>query len=412
MPGAGGRCLDYTGYGMMTDGHKGSGRMSKPWDIFCKVVDNFGDAGVCWRLARQLAAEYGFRVRLWIDQVEALAPLVPDFNRKAMAQRLAGVDLRRWPQPWTEVEPGQVVIEAFGCALPEAIVEAMARCTPAPVWINLEYLSAEAWVEDHHGLPSRHPRLPLTKYFFFPGFAPATGGLLRERDLLARRDAFQSDAAARLRFWETLALAVEPAGRKVSLFCYPDSPVTELLQAWAGGAEKIFCLVPEGPVATACAPFWGRATLPCGAQEQRDALTLRVFPFLPQEAFDTLLWACDLNFVRGEDSFVRAQWAARPMIWQPYRQEASAHLAKLAAFLLRQGAYFPASAGKALADLTRAWSGEGGVQEAWLRFAAQGEADVAGAQAWASHLAGQPDLCRQLVEFAEKTAIMCGSPSP
>lgn len=384
--------------------------MSQAWDIFCKVIDNFGDAGVCWRLARQLAAEYRVAVRLWIDDPAALAPLVSDFDPKAMVQQHAGVEVHRWPQPWAEVQPGGVVIEAFGCALPDALVDAMARCTPAPVWINLEYLSAEDWVEGHHGLPSRHPRLPLTKHFFFPGFTPATGGLLRERDLLARRDAFQHDPAARRRFWETLGLALEPSGRKVSLFCYPDSPVLELLQAWAAGTEEIFCLVPEGPVAAACASFWGRTTLPSGAQEQRGTLTLRVFPFLPQEVFDTLLWACDLNFVRGEDSFVRAQWAARPMVWQPYRQDESAHLAKLAAFLRRQGAYLPDSAGQALADLSRAWSGEGGVQVAWSRFAAQGQAYVGGAKAWASHLASQPDLCRQLVDLAAKTAIMRGSP--
>ena len=41
--------------------------MSRSWDVFCRVVDNYGDAAVCWRLARQLADEHGARVRLWID---------------------------------------------------------------------------------------------------------------------------------------------------------------------------------------------------------------------------------------------------------------------------------------------------------------------------------------------------------
>ena len=30
--------------------------MRVTWDIFCSVVDNFGDIGVTWRLARQLVA--------------------------------------------------------------------------------------------------------------------------------------------------------------------------------------------------------------------------------------------------------------------------------------------------------------------------------------------------------------------
>jgi hypothetical protein len=25
--------------------------MQLHWDIFCRVIDNFGDIGVCWRLA-------------------------------------------------------------------------------------------------------------------------------------------------------------------------------------------------------------------------------------------------------------------------------------------------------------------------------------------------------------------------
>ncbi|MBY0444112.1 MAG: elongation factor P maturation arginine rhamnosyltransferase EarP, partial [Burkholderiales bacterium] len=37
------------------------------WDIFCRVIDNYGDIGVCWRLARQLSFEHGFAVRLMVD---------------------------------------------------------------------------------------------------------------------------------------------------------------------------------------------------------------------------------------------------------------------------------------------------------------------------------------------------------
>ena len=42
-------------------------------DLFCRVIDNWGDAGVCWRLARQLVRERGAQVRLWIDQPQVLA---------------------------------------------------------------------------------------------------------------------------------------------------------------------------------------------------------------------------------------------------------------------------------------------------------------------------------------------------
>ena len=46
-----------------------------------------------------------------------------------------------------------------------------------------------------------------------------------------------------------------------------------------------------------------------------------------------MLWACDLNLVRGEDSLVRALWAGQPFVWHIYPQHDNAHHAKLDAFL-------------------------------------------------------------------------------
>ena len=115
------------------------------WDIFCRVVDNYGDAGVCWRLARALAAR-GQAVRLIIDDATPLRWMAP--------QGTPGVQVLPWPGP---AQPGDVVIEAFGCDPPQAFVANMASLARPPVWINLEYLSAEPYVERSHGLPSPQP---------------------------------------------------------------------------------------------------------------------------------------------------------------------------------------------------------------------------------------------------------------
>jgi hypothetical protein len=53
-------------------------------------------------------------------------------------------------------------------------------------WIHLEYLSAQAYAGRSHGLAS--PVLGgaaagVHRWFFFPGFTPDTGGLLREAEL-------------------------------------------------------------------------------------------------------------------------------------------------------------------------------------------------------------------------------------
>ena len=163
------------------------------WDVFCRVVDNFGDIGVCWRLSRQLAGRPGDTVRLWVDDLSSLQALCPQVDTAAAVQHVDGIAVCRWSGAFPAVTPAQVVIEGFGCGLPDAYIEAMVNRSPRTLWITLEYLSAEPWVSEHHGLPSPHPRWPLERYFFFPGFVAGTGGVLREAGLLARRAAFGDD---------------------------------------------------------------------------------------------------------------------------------------------------------------------------------------------------------------------------
>jgi uncharacterized repeat protein (TIGR03837 family) len=373
------------------------------WDVFCSVIDNFGDAGVCWRLARQLIAEHALEVHLFVDALPALARIVPALDATRDDQLVDGVQLRRWRGAEGEfsiADPGDAVIEGFGCGLPERYLAAMAARDKQPAWINLEYLSAEAWIEGCHGLASRHPRLPLTRYFFFPGFTAASGGLLRERDLFARRDAFLADAKAQGEHWHRLGTANPGAATTiVSLFCYPQAPVASLLDAWADGDQPILCLVPDGVAASAIDAWSAGAVKTVGDRITRGSLTLNRIPFLSQEDYDRLLWRCDVNFVRGEDSFVRAQWAARPFVWQPYPQTGNAHRLKLEAFLERYAERLPSNADAALRTFSSGWNGE---QEAgaWWNGLGSTRRELTGhAKAWADALAALPDLARSLVEF-------------
>lgn len=378
--------------------------MRAHWDIFCNVIDNYGDIGVAWRLARQLAAGCGQRVRLWVDDLGAFNRIWPAVDPCAAAQTREGVDIRVWQVPFADVEPAQVVVEAFGCALPENYLAAMARRAPPPVWINLEYLSAESWVADHHGLPSPHPRLPLTRYFFFPGYTAGTGGLAAEPDLATRREAFLRDDAAR--FWVDLGLApAQPDEWRISLFAYENAALTGLLEAWAGGTDRVVCLVPEGRIVPQLERWLDGRALGPGDVRERGRLLVRGLPFTDQDAYDRLLWACDLNFVRGEDSCVRAQWAARPLVWQAYPQAETAHHAKLAALLALYGATLDPVAAQAVAGMWRAWNGIPGAPaagDAWGAWQAQRPAIAAHARAWPGRLADAGRLAEKLVEFAEK----------
>lgn len=370
-------------------------------DVFCRVVDHFGDAGICWRLAQQLAREHGIAVTLWIDDRALLGRIVPGLDAKCDDQIRQGVRVHALTAPMPEdAGPADVVVEGFGCGLPESYLAAMAARTHAPVWINLEYLSAEGWIEASHGLPSPHPRLPLTRWFFFPGFTDNSGGLLRERDLLATRDASLPAAVSGRR---SPGDARAPADAlAVSLFCYPNPALPALFDVWSEGDEHIVCNIPDG-VARSELDLWLGGNVPHqGTPVHCGHLTLLVHPFVAQDAFDRRLWSSDVNFVRGEDSFVRAQWAARPFIWHIYPQADAAHIPKLEAFLARYTDGLDRIAAAATCDFWRAFNaGDGAATAAaWPPLRASLARLSTHGRAWASALAQHSDLATRLVNFA------------
>lgn len=377
------------------------GQTSGRWSIFCRVVDNFGDIGVCWRLARTLATHHHRHVTLWTDDLDTLCRLCPGLSSEHDAQQLEGVLVRRWQPPFDLVAQDDVVIEAFACELPDEALSVMAARRPAPVWINLEYLSAEDWIEGCHRMPSPHPVLPLTRYFFFPGFSEASGGLLREPDLLARRDAFQADPGQRMQWLgRRLGRALLEHSRVVSLFAYEQPALGALLAAWAGGERTVELLVPEGRVLPDVARHFGRDTLPVGSCVRDRSLQVSVLPFSTQDDYDRLLWACDLNFVRGEDSFVRAQWAAKPFVWHIYRQDEEAHRIKLEAFLARFLEGVERGTADAVGEFWRAWNGFGDIAAAWPAFDAALPLLSARCQAWSAVQATHEDLASSLLKFS------------
>jgi uncharacterized repeat protein (TIGR03837 family) len=322
------------------------------WDVFCRVIDNFGDIGVCWRLCADLAC-LGHTVRLWVDDAQALSWMAPG----ALQGQWAGIRVGTWAQCEDpgfvrELNLADVWVEGFGCELPGAFVtEGVERVSsseacPAPTWINLEYLSAEPFVQRSHGLASpvmAGAAKGWTKYFYFPGFFEGTGGLLRERDLETRQAQF--DAVSWL-----MAQGVRRAdyAHIVSLFCYEPLALCAWLDQWAS-ADKAVCLL----VSVGRSSDFVRRVLDIPASEnqvRKGNLTLVFLPALSQIDFDHLLWSCDLNCVRGEDSLVRALWAGKPLLWHIYPQSDDAHHAKLNALLDVVGA------NAALRQLHWAWN--------------------------------------------------------
>ena len=298
-------------------------------DLFCRVIDNLGDIGVMWRLARQLHDEKGWQIRLWVDDLKSLGAIEPMIDRDKLQQVCRHVDVRQWPAQWGThlttacplIEPNPIVIAGFSCDLPPDYLKALAQ-QPTALWLQLEYLSAQDWVESFHGLSSLRND-GLKPVFFFPGFTLKTGGLLRETELLAQRD--QWIAQQEGPHWLS-AIGVTPPDNPtlVSVFTYPTAPIHSFIEQLQQTGKRYHLLIPSTQPLPA-------DRLP---KQPKDAtVTWQTIKFLSQSDYDRLLWSCELNLVRGEDSLVRAIWAGKPLLWQIYPQTDGAHHDKLKAWL-------------------------------------------------------------------------------
>jgi uncharacterized repeat protein (TIGR03837 family) len=316
-------------------------------DIFCHVVDNFGDAGVTYRFAREFRLAHPFcRTRLFCDDLATLSAMRPGVNPHAIVQDHGGlvvVDSSKLDGTLAgQLGPADVVVEAFGCEIPAPYAENLLPA--ASVWVNLEHLSAEPWVGGYHKQESILGGGGPKKYFFMPGFAENTGGVIvdtlvenvkqtlsaRRRDLLAE---FLAPFEISKPFAEGTLYGV--------VFTYLrgfDSLLRDI-QDTCDTACLFVCGDKSKAGMTATVQRMGGETL--GASRCRvGKVDLLLMPFLPQHRFDTLLCCADFNLVRGEDSLVRALFAERPFVWNAYLQKEKHHLVKVHAFCNTFAGYF------------------------------------------------------------------------
>lgn len=304
-------------------------------DIFCHVADNFGDIGVCWRFCKALVKDQGCYVRLFVDDFSTFVKIEPMLDKTRDIQHVEGVEIFRWDIAVIDHHYNgcaDVVIEAFACHLPEKVIGLMTLKSTPPVWIDLEYMSAESWIDTNHGIVSLHPQTGLQKTLFFPGFTEASGGLTREQGLIEQRQAFQADEKAQAEWRAAVGIPPRQEGLlDISLFCYGVSPLEKLVQAFVDTARSLRFIVPAGVAEDALMRLTGQKPEP-GLEIRHKNIIFHNITFLTQDDYDRLLWSCDLNFVRGEDSLVRAVWAGKPLIWDIYKQVEGAHFPKLQAF--------------------------------------------------------------------------------
>ncbi|MCC6068422.1 elongation factor P maturation arginine rhamnosyltransferase EarP [Ferrovum sp. PN-J185] len=348
------------------------------WHVFCRVVDNFGDAGVALRFCRQLSLRQDEPVTLFIDDISLIHSLMDKRDLQLF-------EIKNWPIATSTLLPAARIISLFGCALPQEYIELAKSTDPLPHWINVEHLSAESWIESFHLIPSPHP--PLVEYFFYPGFTTKSGGLIHEEHLQLsvsdKHSVFSPNDKKPI--------------LKIFIFCYHSAPLISLVTSLHKLQIACQLIVPEDLPLSAELKYWQQHHL-------NSSLTFIWLPRLVQTEFDQYLMASDLVFVRGEDTWARAQLMGKPLIWHIYPQEKDAHWLKLEAFLTRYSE--PSNAKEAI---TRLYS----FHQKWNKGLTITPEDCQAlldnlmilkehAQIWQHHLLVQTDLIDQLIHFIEK----------
>lgn len=338
--------------------------------ILCKVIDNYGDAGFCIRLAR-LLAKSGKQVTLLHDNpavVQALSPETLETDWRRVDARSKDFD--------NDLSPPDLILEPFGTSSEQTEARfdsAIKSRYPYKPWLLIDYLSAESWVEDFHLQAQLNPQSGHRSTLFYPGFTSLTGGLIHA-DSKPKVEMRTPDCKA-LRFFA---------------FYYPGAPIAELA-AWVkqknpSSAHRIGLSSPPPP-ALMLEPFIHR------------------YPFVAQIEFDDLLAQHDVLFVRGEDSFVRAQLAGKAFVWQIYPTSDMAHVEKLEAFFTLYGEALDQPIRERLWRLWQVWNGLRDPEEMTAALDALSE-DWPALQrhslAWRQRLINGPELVSEILTWYDK----------
>lgn len=303
--------------------------------ILCKVVDNYGDIGVAYRLAKALSSiNPSMRITLVCSNLKSFSLMASgiDPSKKTQSYIYKGTE---WTIiDWNESEdfkykalPFPVILECFQCGRPDWLEQMLFAPNPGQIFhiLNVEYLTAEPYADDFHLLKSYTRSANVKKVFFMPGFTTKTGGLILNRP---------EKPSSRIS-----AICSEKADFNILFFAYKRdcAPIIKAIARFqkekrrANGSFETCVFIAAGQSAEPFMDAYKKAGRPFKIAE---------LPFLQQEEWDFLLTQMDFNFVRGEDSLSRAALSGIPHIWNAYIQDDDYQLVKVDALLERMKPFF------------------------------------------------------------------------
>ncbi len=323
-------------------------------DILCKVVDNFGDIGFVYRLAKAIyASDSKLRLRLVVDGLDAFSKLEPRIDPGQLYQKLDKLEVYSWNMPKNNdspeayfLDPPLIVLECFACGRPdwlEAILfdDKNYEANGQPKYrhiINIEYLTAESYAEEFYLMPSLTRSEYVKKHFFMPGFTDKTGSLIAAScSEKLKNDGVKNPCLSdRMELLNSLSPGIGMTGKEdvikkacnsfwITLFTYEMnySPIIKALDEFSKTRE-VLVFAASGLSQSCFTKAW---------LKNNKAFTVIFLPFLPQSLWDRLLNCSDFALVRGEDSWARAVLAGKPFVWQAYVQDDNYQLVKVKAFL-------------------------------------------------------------------------------
>ena len=278
-------------------------------DIFCQVIDNYGDVGVAYRLAREFKRVYpNKKLRFVINQIEELNLIRKSENIEVILYK----DISKIENS------ADLIIESFGCEIPKEYMDKALK--NAKLIINLEYFSAEKWVDDFH-LQESFLGGNLKKYFFIPGLSEKSGGILLDNEFLERKKKVEANKEYYL---EKFGIK-EKYDLIGSIFSY-EKNVDSLIEELKKLDKKIILLILSEKTQKNFIKYFDNGN-------NYDKIKFVKLPFFTYDKYEELLALCDFNLVRGEDSFVRALLLGKPFLWHIYPQDENTHIKKLESFL-------------------------------------------------------------------------------
>ena len=303
-------------------------------DIFCEIIDNFGDIGVVYRISKELKKIFqNVRIRIVLNRLEEFKAI----NKKVKDtdyQEIDGLICVTEKYVKENIETfgvSDVFIEAFGCNVPEEYVKQAKE--NSKLWINLEYLSGEKWIEDFHLCESLIDSKTLKKIFFMPGFSEKSGGVIIDSGFLERmKYGKENRDEVFKKYFPNIDLKDKFIG---TVFSYEKNfeNLLETLKNYE--KETVLLLMGEKTQKSFSEILKKNLTEDYGNIVKYGKITMIYSDFFSQEEYEEIISASDFNFTRGEDSFVRGIILGKPFMWHIYLQEEKAHMDKIKAFTER-----------------------------------------------------------------------------